>query len=397
MRTLHLILIFNIAILSCVPKIKPTRFERMPEIRVLLAQGEETITINATQDFTISSGNNLISKIPGKTALSITRYGKITFGTQKFEELSFPLQIRPSGDGFLIFGDRTYRGRIEVRQDNEKKLTVINILPIEEYLFSVVFCEIGGEINNKTYEAAKAQAIAARSYALSRFGAFQSLGFDVFATYLRDQEYRGKNSESELTTRAVLETRGIVATFNNQVIEAKYSSTCGGISLSGKKPYLKNHYDTPGHRPRKRPFCYNSPHYNWKEVLSRVKFEGILSRIITRPIPQKGKKSVVMKELKLKSIKLEINRKTKRVSALRIATNQGKFRIKSEVFRSGFTLKSNRYNVQIKRNRVVITGSGYGHGIGLCQYGSLEMARRGYSYSAIIKHYYPKTKLSKLY
>jgi stage II sporulation protein D len=141
------------------------------------------------------------------------------------------------------FNDRPYRGRIEVFTNSRGALTVVNELGLEDYVKGVVANELspGGY---PAIEALKAQAIAARTYALKNRGQFMSQGFDILPT-TRSQVYRGLTSENPLSTRAVDETRGIVATYAGEPINALYTSTCGGRTENSENifkdavPYLR--------------------------------------------------------------------------------------------------------------------------------------------------------------
>ena len=141
------------------------------------------------------------------------------------------------------FNDRPYRGRIEVFTNTRGNLTVVNELGLEDYVKGVVANELspGGY---PAVEALKAQAIAARTYALKNRGQFMSQGFDILPT-TRSQVYRGLTSENPLSSRAVDETRGVIATYNGEPINALYTSTCGGRTEDSEKifndavPYLR--------------------------------------------------------------------------------------------------------------------------------------------------------------
>ena len=141
------------------------------------------------------------------------------------------------------FNDRPYRGRLEVFTNLRGSLTVVNELGLEDYVRGVVANELspGGY---PAIEALKAQAIAARTYALKNRGQFMAQGFDILPT-TRSQVYRGLTSEHALSTRAVDETRGIVATFAGEPINALYTSTCGGRTENSENifndaiPYLR--------------------------------------------------------------------------------------------------------------------------------------------------------------
>ena len=126
----------------------------------------------------------------------------------------------------LRFNERQYRGRIEVFANARGALTVVNVVGLEDYVRGVVPNELspGGY---PALEALKAQAVAARTYALKHRGQFEAAGFDLLPT-IRSQVYGGKSTEHPLATRAVEETRGVVATYQGQPIDALYTSTCGG-------------------------------------------------------------------------------------------------------------------------------------------------------------------------
>jgi len=121
------------------------------------------------------------------------------------------------------FNDKPYRGKIEVFANLHGTVTVVNVIGLEDYVRGVV----PNELSYPALEALKAQAIAARTYAVKNRGQFSAEGFDLLPT-TRSQVYRGLSSETPLTTRAVDETRGIIATYNGEPINALYTSTCGG-------------------------------------------------------------------------------------------------------------------------------------------------------------------------
>ena len=146
-------------------------------------------------------------------------------------------------DAPVRFNERPYRGRIEVFTNLRGSLTVVNELGLEDYVRGVVANELspGGY---PAIEALKAQAVAARTYALKNRGQFMSQGFDLLPT-TRSQVYRGLTSENPLSSRAVDETRGIIATYNGEPINALYTSTCGGRTEDSENvfneaiPYLR--------------------------------------------------------------------------------------------------------------------------------------------------------------
>ena len=158
---------------------------------------------------------------------------------------SAPVTFASDNEGLspVRFNDKPYRGHIEVFANTRGLLTVVNVLGLEDYVRGVVANELspGGY---PAIEALKAQAIAARTYALRNRGQFASQGYDLLPT-TRSQVYRGLTSEQPLSTRAVDETRGLVATYNGDPINALYTSTCGGRTEDAENifndavPYLR--------------------------------------------------------------------------------------------------------------------------------------------------------------
>lgn len=135
---------------------------------------------------------------------------------------------------------KPYRGRIEVFVNARGNLTVVNAVSLEDYLLGVVPNELG----LPAIEAQKAQAVAARTYAVANINQFGSKGFDILPT-IRSQVYNGFQSETKMGTQAVNETRGIVATYKGKPINAFYTSTCGGRTENSEnvfefnEPYLR--------------------------------------------------------------------------------------------------------------------------------------------------------------
>lgn len=163
----------------------------------------------------------------------------------KIKHTSSPLIFVPrSLNDLLRVNQQSFRGVIEVFFDPYEGLQVINELHIEDYLFGVVPCEMSPTIFPEL-EALKAQAVAARTYAKRNMGQFASEGYDICSTS-RCQVYKGYSAEQPLSNRAVEETKGIIATYNGEPIDALYTSTCGGHTenaehiFGGREyPYLK--------------------------------------------------------------------------------------------------------------------------------------------------------------
>ena len=177
--------------------------------------------------------------------------------------------FKPSDGCIVIATDKAslnkacYEGEF-VLTASGNKINAINVIDIEKYLRGVVPYEIG-RLDESKFEALKAQAVAARTYAYKHFGSRKAQGFDVYAD-TRDQAYKGIHSASDVTDKAVRETEGVVMTYNGEFITAYYHSTCGGetegVATWGRPnhPYLQN---KPDIRPDGTPWCRESNYTEW--------------------------------------------------------------------------------------------------------------------------------------
>ncbi|HEX8174753.1 MAG TPA: SpoIID/LytB domain-containing protein [Pyrinomonadaceae bacterium] len=161
-------------------------------------------------------------------SMLFTSYAPVVFASE--DERASPVR----------FNEKPYRGRLEVFANAQGGLTVVNVLGLEDYVRGVV----PNELNYPAIEALKAQAVAARTYAVRNRNQFASQGFDLLPT-TRSQVYGGLSTEQPLASRAVEETRGVIATYANAPINALYTSTCGGRTEDSEnifpnaEPYLR--------------------------------------------------------------------------------------------------------------------------------------------------------------
>jgi stage II sporulation protein D len=217
---------------------------------------------------------------------------------------------------------------------------------------------------------------------MTRLGRRQGLGHDLFDSYLRDQEYRGTERETELARQAVLSTQGMVLTFEGQVCEALYHANCGGTTGNGSKPYLRSVSDTPGHRPGRKAYCSDKPNFSWRLNVSRDSLNRVISRLSGT-------------STRVRSFSLDTDRQSGRVRYLRLGTDRGEVRVQGADFRFGMGLKSQNFVMGISGSTVSFTGRGWGHGSGMCQDGAVAQA--GSSCRQILLHYYSGVSLKKRY
>jgi stage II sporulation protein D len=286
-------------------------------------------------------------------------------------------------------------------------LTLVNEVDLESYLRGVLPQEIGTPPETD-YEAVKAQAVAARSYTLSYLGRRSTLGFDLYAS-VEDQVYGGTGRENEQSDRALAATRGQVLMSGGMPIRALYSSTCGERTANVEDvwpwpwtPYLRSVHDGDG--PTAKPYCSISPNYRWREEWDVSTFMAMLRQYG----PAEGGAGATFKGTFL-DVRVRSRSRCGRVQDLVVTTTTGDWVLTGDRTRwglrrmpGGAILRSSLFKIGVERDatgkpvKVIASGAGNGHGIGLCQWGAMGMARSGKSSDAILRHYYENTTIARL-
>jgi len=197
-------------------------------IKIGLQENVSNIAVGTSNSAMLVDGNknnllmNLVKMKPYRMK-TINGNIAIEINNKFYNTKTNKLIIRPGANGFVSVKGKWYRGELLIINNNNE-LTVINDVPLEQYLLGVVPSEMPSKWN---MEALKAQSIAARSYAVANLGKNGSKGYDLKDNTL-DQAYGGASAETKITNKAVAETKGIVATYNRHVISAYYCASAGG-------------------------------------------------------------------------------------------------------------------------------------------------------------------------
>ena len=281
-------------------------------------------------------------------------------------------QLEKIGDkmkGDLLVSGVHYTGAIEVWK-GQNGLYVINEIPFEDYIKSVVLAEVGA---NWEMEALKAQAVVSRTYAVYQKNANGNSYYHLTSSVLH-QAYKGNSSDTRIAY-AVEKTSGEVLTFNNKPIEAFYHSTAGDRTelpeeVFGKSyPYLKS----------VQASCEASPYWVWEKNIPISEIEKSLNI--------SGIKGIKIKSYTAtgRTKELEIDSESEQIAT-----------IKSTELRRllGWQkLPSTNFSLVRDGASIIFEGKGYGHGVGLCQWSALEMAKKGKSYKEILSSFYQGTEI----
>ena len=257
-----------------------------------------------------------------------------------------------------------------------KSLMVINEVDLEEYVKGVVPSEMSAGWHP---EALKAQAVAARTYALYQRMMNAGRDYDVVAG-IQDQVYRGRYGVDERVQQAVEATRGLVLMHQNAPVLAAFSSTAAGPTEDAINVWSK---DLPYLKGVECPFDTNSPYYRWRAEFTLQELENSLRR--------QGLAVGTIASVTPFSFS-----RAGRVGRLRILHSDGELILRGTDFRRvvGYTaIRSTQFEVQSVGRTVVLAGRGSGHAVGLCQWGAKELAELGYPFAVILQYYFPGTEL----
>ena len=329
--------------------------------------------------------------------------GRLIFGRQG--PVAGPLELHATTDGTLHVAQnvggtdrqRAYRGLLRLVATEADTVRVTNVLPLEMYVAGVLANELPRAWNVEAY---KAQAVAARTYALAERNLRTGPGhdFDVYDS-TASQVYGGCETETATAWEAVTKTWGLAASYKGAdgktyLLMTYYHSTCGGMTVPAGAVFGG---PTPPPLAGGVPcsYCAASPKYRWPDVrLSKQEITEALKRSPSPELARLGPVAAVKVESTLAP--------GGRATVIRVTDRAGRsVPMPADTWRrlvSPTRIFSTWFNIQDDGNSILITdGRGYGHGVGLCQWGAGYLAEHGMSGEAILRYYYPKVELIKVY
>jgi stage II sporulation protein D len=250
--------------------------------------------------------------------------------------------------------------------------------------------------NQDDYEAIKAQAICARTYALKKMDDGIDHLYDVQST-VADQVYGGLDRHARLANQAIEESRGVIITYQDKPATIYYHSTCGGqlesahnIFKGPQLPYLNGGQDAVGGIYS----CQISPYFRWEETRTLEDIDQAFLKNYNKSLLQKTITDTVELSLNLGITERDASG---RVSEMTIVYADTTIKLSGYEIRRFLSAPGKNYLSQTDESTLTIYGAGYGHGVGMCQFGALYMAREGFQHYHILSKYFPQTKLLRRY
>jgi len=392
-------------------------------------ESQETAQFYVTNLVEKSLGVNIAAVVkPSQTRIAVfSPAGNPVF---MYDGTNGVFRIRPKSGGnpcVFALNNRSYRGELEVRRFPQSDLTLINVLPLEQYLYGVVPSEI--ESDSKP-EALKAQAVAARTYTLNNMGKHSDFEFDLCTT-TSDQVYKGFSGEAASTNKAVDDTRGKVLMYGDAPAKVFYFASSGGKTEDASNvwgvsyPYLKSVED--------KYESAKSWNYYWEETLTTSDIKKMLKEwgtdigdIVDVCVTERSETGRVTKLL-VKGTKnqrtyirdgcrtvfglnsqwyevttdADVSAATKdmavqktRLGDRKVATSSGVKSISSANGRVTIVDASGRKKtLPASPTTYTLNGRGWGHGVGMSQEGAKGMANAGFKYDQILRYYFQGTRV----
>ncbi len=369
-------------------------------IRIAIETSAKSGTMSATGPWQVAQ-SDVIQPMNGATEFPLS------FDSARIRQIAPAMRtemfIQPVGGSVLTWNGKKYRGELVITQTDSGFL-VVNRLPMDSYLRGVVPLEIGNRTAAE-FAAVQAQAVAARTYAYKHLTS--SRAFDMYAT-VQDQVYGGVDAEKPQADTAILTTRDVVVLYNGQPITTPYHSTCGGSTAAVSEVW----YDQPD-QPYLRPvsdripgtnnfYCDSSPRFSWTQSYDAAGLRAVMEKYLAAytKAPKNGPG-------KITDIREQGRTPSGRIAALTVQTESGSYTLRGNDIRfvlrdpKGAILNSTYFSFTKETSggevsSLNVNGRGYGHGIGMCQWGAIGRARAGQNYRTILETYYPGTTIGRI-
>lgn len=347
---------------------------------MLVLENAKTVQITVKGGYVVRSLPDLVVLKKGErlvnAPLAVTSRG---IRLDKQEWLSHGIRIEPANDRDLYLNKRRFRGAVDIIRDPKKgSLNLVNRLSVESYLYGVLHHEVAPWW---PMSALKAQAVAARTYALYQMRVSRAFDYDL-KSGTSSQVYGGSTIERARTNRAVDLTAGQVLVNDLKLFPAYFHATCAGTTAAADELWKIRLGPLSG--KVKCAFCRFSPHFGWQARVPLAEIEEKMTK--------NGRASG-------RILKIEPVSQTPsgRVGSLRITGTDRETVVAAKDLRiwiGGDRIRSTSFTVSVRDDAAEFRGKGWGHGVGLCQWGSFGQSLVGSDYRKILQFYYPGSKIA---
>jgi len=340
-------------------------------IRVLLSGGTQEVVLEGKTIRAWGVDGRLAAEATGRVTLAAVGE-RIRWGGSGL--LGDTLDA--AGDPDLRVGNREVVGRIRLLA-RKGELLAIAVVPLETYVSAVLSREAPPRFHP---EALSAMAVAVRTYAVGAAAKPRDPAYDVVGS-VEDQVFDGVDGVSAVFREATDRTRGLVVRYRGELARTVYHSTCGGRTEDAGSVWGK---DIPYLRSQSCDDCADSPAYRWEYRMSEAEGRRVAKALGVPP----------GKDLR---IAVTARTPTGRAGRVRISSGGVSRELQAAEFRkaAGYAkVRSLKMEIVPAAGGWRFTGEGWGHGVGLCQFGANGMARRGAGFREILARYYPGTEIS---
>lgn len=361
-------------------------YAHIPSIKVRIAKGLNYVSVKGTDlknELFIQGQQKTYS---GKTTVN---FNCIPNQANKFESKK-PILFAAlsSSTGIVSWKEAHYQGDLLVVTSKEQEsCDLINRVPLETYIKTLLTKEMNGKW---PIEALKAQAVAARSYALHKMQTNEVtklMGHETYYDVENSEKHQvtgtffdtSKNSED-----ATRSTQGeVLVGPSGSIAPIFFHSKCGGLTLRPDQAWENK---VEGYVSVECPYCHKHGTKPWNFVMDRLKFQKMLLKFLNLNENAAAKIQVVPDSQTSLALRFYLDEKLYKVNKLKFRKYMGRE-----------SLPSNLFAIKLEGNQVVFGGEGNGHGVGLCQFGALDLADKGWDYKKILAHYFPNHRLKKIY
>jgi stage II sporulation protein D len=378
-------------------------------VRILLASKQPSVRLTASGEWRMfaSDGDTLLALPNPGERWTLEQEGRLV-SARREDSRAVPLRMSPivvrplDPNGTIGFNGHRWRGEVLVSSSDDG-LVVVNRLRMDDYVRGVVPLEIGTS-SLADAAAVEAQAVTARSYAVTRLGdAHRS--YDMTAT-TQDQVYGGADAETQVGNASVDATQGLVLLYGGAVVNAPYHANCGGSTAAPQdswrasaEPYLQRVSDQiPG---TNRYYCDQAPRFRWTRTFGADELRDAIGRYV-RSLPGGAGGIGTVTNVAVAAVT-----PAGRVATLTVDTDRGRWSMRGNEIRAalrspaGELLYSTYFSVDVVPGRsgverLILNGGGNGHGVGMCQSGAIGRARAGQDFRTILRTYYPGTTVGTI-